>query len=269
MSERLASAPIESPAAESAAAKATRRPGGALWLMFLSHLVDDLYQGAVPALLLFLARLHRSAEAGRQRGAARSGPARRDDWRAFRWLTVLAICRSMVSFGVSSLLSLHVIRHLGGDTVAGGTALTALLASGTFATVAGGWLADRRGRLLPVRLAYSLVVPAPIGVLLAPSIPLAVVCAAALGVGIYLPFSMQTTLRQEYLPNRLGTASGVTLGLAVSAGGMVVPLLGMLADQRGLPTALAALLAFPPIALLCTMQMYDPARARGRDTAGS
>jgi FSR family fosmidomycin resistance protein-like MFS transporter len=404
--ERLTSTPVESPAPESSVSKATRRPGGALWLMFLSHLVDDIYQGAVPALLpfwvaerdysyaaatgitlaatflsslvqpafgvltdryrlwwlsgvgllvaglgvglsglgrtyeltwlaialsglgvaayhpeaaratrglvgssaaglsvftvggnvgfalapllvtptmlalgtagtpflalpavligpallLFLARLHRSAEAGRKRAAGRTVPVRRDDWRAFSWLTVLVICRSMVFFGVTSLLSLYVIRHLGGDTVAGGTALTVLLASGTFATVAGGWLADRRGRLFPVRLAYSLVVPALIGMLLAPSIPLAVACAAVLGVAIYLPFSVQTTRGQEYLPKRLGTASGVTLGLAVSAGGMFVPLLGMLADQHGLPTALAALLAFPLVALLCTTQMYDPAR---------
>src|SRR3712207_7479681 len=45
-------------------------------------------------------------------------------------------------------------------------------------------------------------------------------------VGLYLPFSVQTTLGQELLPNRVGTASGVTLGLAVSAGGAVTPLFG-------------------------------------------
>jgi hypothetical protein len=41
------------------------------------------------------------------------------------------------------------------------------------------------------------------------------------------------------------TASGVTLGVAVSAGGLAVPLFGVLADSYGLRTALGAIAAFP------------------------
>lgn len=39
-----------------------------------------------------------------------------------------------------------------------------------------------------------------------------------------------TVLAQEYLPGRVGTASGMTIGLAVTLGGVVAPLLGRLAD---------------------------------------
>lgn len=41
-----------------------------------------------------------------------------------------------------------------------------------------------------------------------------------------------------YLPSRIGTASGVTLGLTVSIGGLISPLLGHLADSTSLKTAL-------------------------------
>ena len=75
---------------------------------------------------------------------------------------------------------------------------------------------------------------------------------------------MHTTLGQEYLPNRLGTASGVTLGLAVSAGGIVAPALGALADGHGLGTALAALCMFPVVALLATTHLRETHRTRAR-----
>ncbi|MGH7683266.1 MAG: hypothetical protein ACREMT_02875, partial [Vulcanimicrobiaceae bacterium] len=46
--------------------------------------------------------------------------------------------------------------------------------------------------------------------------------------------SVTIVLGQEYLPTRIGTASGVTLGLAISMGGFAMPFLGKLADAHGL-----------------------------------
>jgi FSR family fosmidomycin resistance protein-like MFS transporter len=69
---------------------------------------------------------------------------------------------------------------------------------------------------------------------------------------------VQTTLGQELLPNRVGTASGVTLGLAVSAGGAVTPLFGVLADAHGLAWSLAALLPLPLLALLVSLRLPGP-----------
>ena len=40
-------------------------------------------------------------------------------------------------------------------------------------------------------------------------------------------------LGQEFLPNRMGLASGVTLGLAVSLGGAFSPVMGAIADAHG------------------------------------
>lgn len=85
-----------------------------------------------------------------------------------------------------------------------------------------------------------------------------------LGLGLYVPFAVHTTLGQEYLPGRIGTASGVTLGLAVSAGGMVAPLLGLVADAYGIRTALALLLVLPIVALAVSTRLPETRAAAVR-----
>jgi FSR family fosmidomycin resistance protein-like MFS transporter len=62
---------------------------------------------------------------------------------------------------------------------------------------------------------------------------------------------------QDYLPNRIGTASGVTVGLAVSVGGLFNPLLGWLADMTSLRFALTVLIALPVIALALTVHLRE------------
>jgi FSR family fosmidomycin resistance protein-like MFS transporter len=51
-------------------------------------------------------------------------------------------------------------------------------------------------------------------------------------------FSVTVVMGQEFLPNRIGVASGVTLGLAIGLGGLAAPLLGLLADAHGIENAL-------------------------------
>ena len=65
-----------------------------------------------------------------------------------------------------------------------------------------------------------------------------------LALFMFLPTSVLVVLGQEYLPHRVGMASGVTLGLAVSVGGMCAPLLGRLGERYGLKSVLFLLLAF-------------------------
>jgi MFS transporter, FSR family, fosmidomycin resistance protein len=88
-----------------------------------------------------------------------------------------------------------------------------------------------------------------------------------LGVVLFAPFAVQVTLGQDFLPNRIGIASGVTLGLAVSAGGVAAPLFGLLADTYGLTAALSAITVFPAAACALTIGLGDPRPRSGRDRA--
>lgn len=214
---------------------------------------------ALPAMVMavFLLAVHRRMQARAASVVARrpAEAAGVDDWRSFGWLTGLVVARSVLYFGVSSLLALYVIARFDVEHSIGSAALATFLGVGAAGTLAGGWLADRHGRIFAIRLGYAVCLPALVLLLLASGWPLALAAAALLGVGVYLPFSVQTTLGQEYLPNRVGTASGVTLGLAVSAGGAVTPVLGLLADTHGIRWSLGALLVLPLLNLLISLRL--------------
>src|SRR3712207_8475939 len=47
-------------------------------------------------------------------------------------------------------------------------------------------------------------------------------------------FGVTVVMGQEYLPGRIGLAAGITMGLSIGLGGIGAPLLGLLADSRGL-----------------------------------
>ncbi|MEJ7839379.1 MAG: MFS transporter [Thermomicrobiales bacterium] len=218
----------------------------------------------IPALAMsaVLLRIHLTsrrvgADVTRPRTPSSDTLVQQDDWPMFRWLSSIVILRSIMYYGISTLLALYVIEELGGSKAIASATLTVFLAVGACSTLTGGWIADRFGRLAAIRLGYCLIVPALIVLLTAPSPYVAIGAAALLGVGMYLPFAVQTTLGQEYLPNRVGTASGVTLGLAVSAGGAFAPLFGKIADLQGLTFSLALVMILPPLALFLSFKLKE------------
>ncbi|WP_086558908.1 MFS transporter [Streptomyces africanus] len=184
--------------------------------------------------------------------------AGRDDWPAFLRLSGAVICRSVVFVGLSAFVSLYVRERTGGGEPAGTAALFVLYAGGAVGTLAGGRLAERYGRLAVVRRSYALTVLAVAGLVLVPG-PLVYLFVALASAGLYVPFSLHITLGQDCLPRRVGTASGVTLGLTVSVGGLAAPLLGVLADATSLRTALLPLIALPAVGRLLLCRLREPA----------
>lgn len=181
-----------------------------------------------------------------------------DDWPAFLRLAAVVIVRSIVFFGLTSFIALYFIHELHASAVEGGAALTVFLSCGAVGTLTGGWMADRWGRLVSIRIGFALAIPAMAGIVLAPNWPLAMVFAGVTGVAIFIPFAVFVILGQDYLPHRIGTASGVTVGLAVSVGGLFTPVLGTIADSIGLRPVLGILIALPLIALVLTALLHDP-----------
>ncbi|WP_049575751.1 MFS transporter [Streptomyces sp. SBT349] len=190
--------------------------------------------------------------------AGRAGPAGRGNgWASFATLSGAIVCRSVVFVGLSTFISLYARQRVGGGDVAGTVALLVLYLGGAVGTVAGGRLATRFGRVRVVRWSYALTVPAVAGVVLVPG-PVLFLCVALTSAGLYVPFSLHITLGQDYLPRRVGTASGVTLGLAVGVGGLAAPALGALADATSLRAALAPLIALPALAWLLLRSLPEP-----------
>ncbi|MEU2061230.1 MFS transporter [Streptomyces sp. NPDC013455] len=194
----------------------------------------------------------------RQRPRATTAAAGADDRASFLRLTLAVVCRSVVFTGLGGFLSLYAAQRLGGGTAAGTAALFVLYLGGAAGSVLGGRLAGRWDRVTVCRWSYLLSVAAVAGVVLVPG-PALYLCVALTSAGLYVPFSLQVTLAQDYLPSRIGTAGGVTLGLTVSIGGLTSPLIGALADATSLRTALTPLVLMPALSWLLFRTLPEPA----------
>jgi FSR family fosmidomycin resistance protein-like MFS transporter len=183
-----------------------------------------------------------------------------DDWASFLRLSGAVVCRSIVFVGLSAFVALYVRERTGGGAGAGTAALCVLYAGGAVGTLAGGRLAGRYGRLTVVRRSYLATVLAVAGVVFVPG-PALYLFVALASAGLYVPFSLHVTLGQDCLPRRTGTASGVTLGLTVSVGGVAAPAVGALADATSLQVGLLPLVVPPVVAWLLLRGLREPAPA--------
>ncbi|GAA4938945.1 FSR family fosmidomycin resistance protein-like MFS transporter [Actinomycetospora succinea] len=188
----------------------------------------------------------------------------REDWRRFGWLTGVVVTRSIAFYGLSAFLAVHLTMRFGFGPGLAATTLGIFTGAGAVATVASSALTRRWGRTAVLRWSYVAAVPLLAATLVAPSPVLALAATGLLGAALGVPVPVHTTLGQAYLPRHLGLAASVTLGLAVSAGGLASPALGALADHRGTTVALAVLIAGPVLAAVLTLALRDPADPAAR-----
>jgi MFS transporter, FSR family, fosmidomycin resistance protein len=178
-----------------------------------------------------------------------------DDLSAFTRLSGVISVRSGVYFGLQSFAPVWFIHHFGTSEAAGNTALAAMLLAGAAGTLVGGQLVDRIGRRKVLLGTIAAQIPLLIAFVAAPGELLAGTLLAGIGFVTVMSFSVTVIMGQEYLPSRLGIASGVTLGLAIGVGGVAAALLGALADHAGLNTVMwtIALLPIAGLALAVTL----------------
>src|SRR3954451_137413 len=189
-----------------------------------------------------------------------------DQWRPFALLSAAVAARSVLYFGLMTLVPLYFVHELRTSEATANAALTVMLAAGALGTLAGGRLADRLRRRVVLRPSMA-VLPPLIVVLLLGGVGVAIGALALIGAATIATFSVTVVMGQEYLPSRLGIASGVTLGLAIGFGGLGAAVLGVIADATSLRTALevVALLPLPALALaLALPEGREHLRARAK-----
>jgi FSR family fosmidomycin resistance protein-like MFS transporter len=176
-----------------------------------------------------------------------------NNWPEFSKLTVAIVARSILFAGFNTFVPLYWVNVLGQSRTAGALALTFFCTCGVVSNFFGGLLSDKYGYRTIIRLSYTLVAPVVLAFSLAGSVWAAWALLPFLGFTLYAPFSSLVVLGQQYLAKNIGFASGVTLGLATSLGGVMAPLLGWIADHQGLPRAFQFLAA---VALLGAVFAY-------------
>jgi FSR family fosmidomycin resistance protein-like MFS transporter len=217
----------------------------------------------IPALAMALVLVRAgSMRAGAASHLPEGNAAGSDRWSAFARLSAPVLCRAIVFYALNTFIPLYWIREFSASKAAGGAALTLMLSSGVAGTLAGGWLADRFGRRVVVLGSMLLLFPLLLAFLGTHSAALALALMVPIGLFLYAPFSVMTVLAQEYLPGRVGTASGLTIGLAVTLGGLAAPVLGRIADLHGVRAAVSSVALVPLLgaafAMTLPRELRDP-----------
>ena len=157
-----------------------------------------------------------------------------DWWGAFIKLGVLITCRSIIFSGISTFLILYMIEDFSLSKPAGSALLSLYYGIGALSSLLGGKLADVNGLKRTLVLSSCILLAGAVIFAWSNHLALAAIMIVVMGVGSNLGYSAMVTLGQLYLPNHVGLASGVTLGLSVSIGGILAPVLGAIGDAYGL-----------------------------------
>jgi len=182
----------------------------------------------------------------------------KDEWVPFSKLTVVVFCRSVIFYGLNTFLPLYWINIFQQSKAVGGTALTILFIVGAIGTLFGGQLADRFGYIRIIRIGFAALIPLLLFFTEINDVAVATLLLIPIGLSLFAPYSPMVVLGQKYLPNRIGLASGVTLGLAVSVGGITTPMLGWFADNYGLSAAMHLIAYVPVLAALMSFTLSIP-----------
>lgn len=184
--------------------------------------------------------------------------AGKNDWRQFSKLTIVIIFRAIAVSSLFSFLPLFCIHILGASEAAGSLVLSVLSLSGIVMTLWGGSLADRYGCVWTLRLCCILFVPLMIFITISTQIWMVYALLLPLSFCVSGAYSAYVVLGQRYLARSIGFASGVTMGLAFSIGGMLVPVLGWVADMYGLMAAMEVITACTIGAAVCSFVLPEP-----------
>ena len=188
------------------------------------------------AALLWAQQPEKAAPASAKGAAASGGSA--NDWRAFGLLMFVVTTQSVMLTGLRSLTPLYLMDGFGMGKSAAAMSLTVFGVGSIASNIIGGMLSDRFGCRRMIRIGYTSLAPLTIALPFTESLPVAYALFFLINVALFLPFSAVVVTGQRYLAKSVGFASGATMGLGVSLGGMFAPGLGWIADTWSLTTSL-------------------------------
>jgi FSR family fosmidomycin resistance protein-like MFS transporter len=219
---------------------------------------------AVPVVIMSLAATYQlprlaAERVPRHRGGARSVAVEsREQWSAFARLTVVVMLRSIVFFGLNTFIPLYWSHVLHGSKAGGGYALTTMLSAVVTGTLIGGRMADRYGRKVVVVVSLAALSPLLFLFLSAHGLVAAGLLLVPVGIALSASTSVVVVMAQEYLPERIGLAAGVTLGLSMTVGGLLMPVFGAIADHHGLSASMALLALVPALGFVTSLSLHEP-----------
>src|SRR3954449_11239581 len=212
---------------------------------------------AIAGALLVLTPFLRTFEP--ERGARRAARGEDRPGALALLLGVIAF-RSVAWFGLITFVPLWEV-SLGHSKAHGNHLLSLMLLAGGVGTLAAGPLADRFGRRPVLLVCSAATAPLILVFVIVGGVPGAI-ALAGVGISVISTFGVTMVMSQEYLPRRIGMASGLAVGLSIGLGGVGAVVLGAVADSIDLRAAMyvAAGAALAALVLAVRLPSSRPSR---------
>lgn len=195
---------------------------------------------------------------GESKSSAKSTNSGTNDWVSFGKLFFVIASRSILFSVLSIFIPILYITVINGEASASSLALTLYFAMGAVLTYMGGALSDKLGFLKTVRLGNLIFLPSVLVFIFVPNIWGFFGAMIPMAFGVFSQYGPITVLGQKYLAKNAGFASGITLGLGITLGGLVAPYVGHLADIYDVQTALMTLIPVGLMGLLMSLWLKEP-----------
>lgn len=168
---------------------------------------------------------------------------------ALALLLIIIFARSFYVTNMTSFYIFHLMDSYGLTIQTGQLYIFLFLAVGAAGTFFGGPMADKIGRKNVIVL--SILIPIPLTIAL-PYVPLfiVIILLALIGFFIMLSFSVTVVYAQELVPSKIGTMSGLTVGLAFGMGAIGGVVIGILMDYIGVYETMVVVSFLPIIGLV-------------------
>ena len=195
---------------------------------------------------------------GESKSSAKSTNTGANDWVSFGKLFFVIASRSILFSVLSIFIPILYITVINGEASASSLALTMYFAMGAVLTYMGGALSDKLGFLKTVRLGNLIFLPSVLVFIFVPNIWGFFGAMIPMAFGVFSQYGPITVLGQKYLAKNAGFASGITLGLGITLGGLVAPYVGHLADIYDVQTALMTLIPVGLMGLFMSFWLKEP-----------
>ena len=195
---------------------------------------------------------------GERKSSAKSTNTGPNDWVSFGKLFFVIASRSILFSVLSIFIPILYITVIDGEASASSLALTMYFAMGAVLTYMGGALSDKLGFLQTVRLGNLIFLPSVLVFIFVPNIWGFFGAMIPMAFGVFSQYGPITVLGQKYLAKNAGFASGITLGLGITLGGLVAPYVGHIADIYDVQTALMTLIPVGAVGLLMSFWLKEP-----------
>jgi FSR family fosmidomycin resistance protein-like MFS transporter len=168
--------------------------------------------------------------------------------------------RSIAWYGLLTFVPLWEV-SLGHSKSHGSHLLAAMLLAGGIGTILAGPAADRFG-LRRVLTTSLVATPALIAGYVVVGGAVGAVCLAGVGIAVISTYGVTMVMAQQYLPRRVGLASGLSIGVPVGLGGVGAVVLGALADSVDLRAAMEVSAAVSVVAVVVALFLPSSGGAR-------